>query len=340
MPAPSLLPLRPLTSNDTVLLTGATGHVGGAVARFLLSERECGVRALVRSPEKAGWLESLGAEIVKGDLAGDLSAAVVGCQVVIHAAASVTSDGDWAVMREVNVEGSKRLAQAAALEGVERFVHVSTCSVYGSPQRLDIDETSPRQYKGEPYTDTKVDAEVAVEQVAKGSDMGLVMPRPTQVYGPGSYNFTVRPVEMIKLKQMVLINNGRHLTKPIYIDDAAVGISMCAEASVPNGAAYNITMGVGVPWQVFLSHYGRMLGVDSFVSVPRWLGWLAALGFEAKAKLTGGEAGLSRGALQALVSDNTFSAELAANELGFRAMVGLDEGMEKTETWLRETGLL
>jgi 2-alkyl-3-oxoalkanoate reductase len=166
-----------------VLVTGATGFVGGRVARRL-RERGDEVVALVRSP--AEDLEALGVSQHVGDLTDvdGLTELITGTDALVHAAASV--DDDLAVARRVNRDGTAAIVDAALAGGRPRLIHVSTSSVYDREAAGDaeIAETHALVTSGSAYAVTKAEAEA---EVARGVTAGLstLVLRPPAVLGAG-----------------------------------------------------------------------------------------------------------------------------------------------------------
>jgi nucleoside-diphosphate-sugar epimerase len=330
------------TTRKTVLITGATGYIGGQLAERLLQEDEIQIRVLARQPAEARRLAKLGCEIVPGDVtdAGSLERAVAGCELVYHAAAWVRETGARRDVWGVNVTGVQHLVDAASEAGVRRFIHLSSCAVYGSLQRLAIDETTPMRMSGSLYADSKVAAEEIVLRAHHAHGLPIVIVRPSQVYGLGSPQFTLRPLELIRRRRMVLIDGGRHLCKPIYIDNLVDGLILCARSDAAVGQAFNFSDGEPVTWSDFFGAYAQMLEVAKLPSLPYPLAWLAAIAFEASEKLTGKAGGLNRRVLRSLTSNNSFSNHKAQTILGWRPRVDLSEGMRRTEVWLRRHGYL
>lgn len=324
------------------LITGATGFIGGRLAERLAVEEGVQVRALARQPAKAERLADMGIEVVRGDITDpdSLKTALAGCQLVFHAAAWVSEGGSKDEVWAVNVTGTQNVVEAALAAGVERFVHVSSCAVYGSLQQYDIDETTPTRMRGNLYGDSKVAAETVVFEAYREQKLPVVVARVSQVYGPGSKQFTIRPVEVIKAGKMVLIDGGRHLCKPIYIDNLVDGLILCAKAEAALGEAINLTDGPPVPWREFFGAYGRMFGIKTFPSAPFALAWLIGYYNEIKASLRGEKARLNRSAVQTLRSRNSFSNQKARRLLGWEPKIDLAQGMQLTEDWLRTEGYL
>lgn len=324
------------------LITGATGFIGGRLAERLATEEKMQIRALARTPAKGDWLTDLGVEIVPGDITDpdSLKAALAGCQLVFHAAAWVSEGGSKAEVWAVNVSGTQHVVEAALAAGVERFVHVSSCAVYGSLQKHNIDESTPTRMRGNLYGDSKVAAEEVVFQAYRQHGLPVVVARASQVYGPRSKQFTIRPIEVIKAGKMVLIDGGRHLCKPIYIDNLIDGLILCAKIEAAIGQTINLTDGTPIPWRDFFGAYGRMLNIASFPSVPFALAWLIGYYNEIKASISGKKARLNRGAIKALRSDNSFSNQKARDLLGWEPKIDFDQGMQLTEAWLRTEGYL
>ncbi|MEO8636434.1 MAG: NAD-dependent epimerase/dehydratase family protein [Gemmatimonadales bacterium] len=169
-----------------LVVTGAGGFVGMVMSRTAEAEGHEVVRVVRR-----GGSASPGLEIV-GEIDGrtDWGDVVDGADVVIHLAARVHVLREYAkdplaAFRAVNVEGTRRLAEAAATRGVRRLVLVSTIKVLGestsgTPFRPD-DPLAP----GDPYAQSKLEAELALRQVSERAGLEVVIVRPPLVHGPG-----------------------------------------------------------------------------------------------------------------------------------------------------------
>ena len=329
-------------SGKTALITGATGFIGGHLARRLQTAEGVQVRALVRSPQKAAPLEALGVEIVPGDITDPeaVREAMRGAQIVYHAAAWADEQGDRDAVWAVNVGGTQHTIDAALAEGVERFIHLSSCAVYGSLQQLDIDETTPPRMTGRVYHDSKVAAEELVFAAHREHGLPVVVPRPSQVYGPGSPQFTIRVIQAVKAGKIILVDGGKHHFKPVYIDNLIDALILCAQVDAAVGEALNITDGGPVPWRDFFAAYGRMAGVDSFPSAPYPAAYAYAIFKEIMSKVTGKRSSINREVVKTFHSHNSFSNAKARRILGWEPAVDFEEGIRRTEAWLRAEGYL
>jgi nucleoside-diphosphate-sugar epimerase len=167
-----------------VLVTGATGKVGHAVATALV-ERGDDVRALVRDPARAQL--PAGVEPVGGDVTDteSLAGAVRGCELVFNA---MGLPEQWLPdpgrFNEVNAIGSENVVRAARTAGVRRVVHTSTIDVFHAGRGERFDESRLADYpKGTAYERSKQEAERLVSAVGGGIEVVLV--NPAAVYGPG-----------------------------------------------------------------------------------------------------------------------------------------------------------
>jgi dihydroflavonol-4-reductase len=170
-----------------VLVTGATGKVGNAVAQALV-ERGDDVRVLARSPEAARSVLPADVEVMQGVVTErpTVEAAVAGCELVFN---SVGLPEQWlpdpGVFEQVNAYGSRTIASAAKAAGVRRMVHTSTIDVFHADNGTRFDESCVADYpKGTFYERSKQHAEELV--LAERADgFEVVCVNPSGVYGPG-----------------------------------------------------------------------------------------------------------------------------------------------------------
>lgn len=177
-----------------IFITGATGFIGGHVARKL-RERGDEVVALARTQEKATTLAGIGCEIVVGSLADDaaIRRGIDGCDAVIHAAAVYEvgiPKSQRQAMYDANVLGTERVLRAALDAKVPRVVYVSTIAVFGNTEGRVVDETY--SHPGDSFTSYYEETKYKAHQVAKRliEDEGLpcVMIQPGGVYGPDDHS--------------------------------------------------------------------------------------------------------------------------------------------------------
>ena len=225
-----------------VLVTGATGKVGNALAAALL-ERGEEVRVLVRDPDRAASVLPSGVEVAKGDATepATLAPAVAGCELVFNAMGLPEQwFADEGIFDRVNAVGSGDLAAASRQAGVRRFIHTSTNDVFHAEQGASFDESEVATYpKGTAYERSKQEAERRV--LSQRDGMEVVITNPTGVYGPGPSsshtleNGLFRPLVEKKLPAMVPGGMGL-----VFVDGVVQGHLAAAEVG-KDGERYILT---------------------------------------------------------------------------------------------------
>jgi nucleoside-diphosphate-sugar epimerase len=324
-----------------VLITGATGFIGSHVARRLMEQKGAQVRALARNLAKAEWLAKLGAELVPGEL-GDRDAvrrAVDGCAAVVHAAAQVSSVPQRETFVRTNVEGTENLVRAAVEAGAERFVHLSSVAVFGLPRSGEITDESPRRHCGDSYSDTKLDAEETVFRSMSQHGLPAVILRPSAVYGPGSTHWTVVPIKRIRKGKMFVVNRGRGTLNYVYIDNLVDAVCLVLEDDRAVGEAFIVNDGTAT-WAEFFGSLAQMCGKKGIPSVPLWMAKIWVRFRNLQAFLRGETTRVPPNALAFLVGAPIYRQTNLERKLGYRSRVPLEEGLRRTEGWLREAGLI
>jgi len=326
-------------SGGKFLVTGATGLLGSGICSRLLDEG-AEVVGLARSSERATALVARGVTVIPGDLSRsevDLGSSVKGCRAVFHCAGVTGPDFDkpLSYFRTVNVEGARRVAEAALAAEVERFIHVSTAWVYGFDALPDTNEESPRHPSGDPYCDTKLEAEELVRRLVADRGLRAVIVQPTEVYGPEDRNWTLTPLNMIESGRMILPAGGSGLIQPIYVDDAVEGILAAARRGVV-GEAYLLAGPAPVTCAEFFGRYGEMVGRTSMPSIPVWLAEGAAAALTRLSRITRRPPLFSRTTVRGTCLKATYDGNKARIELGFEPRTDLDAGMRAVRRWLED----
>ena len=225
-----------------ILVTGGTGFVGGHVV-YALRQAGRPVRCLVRAPRKAGRLETLGCELVEGDMtdAESLRRALEGVEVVVHLVA--IRQGKPEQFQRIMVDGTRALLELAKDGGVKRFILMSALGTTEETKDLV------------PYYGAKWQE----EQDVQGSGIPYVIFRPSFIFGrEGGILPTFR--KLAKLAPVTpIIGSGQQRIQPIWADDVAAYF----DKAVDLDAATNRTFELGGPdvvtWNEFWERLKRAL---------------------------------------------------------------------------------
>jgi ornithine--oxo-acid transaminase len=347
-PASDATPLRGRrldpTRQEVCLITGASGFIGGHLAKRLLEEDRA-VRCLVRESSDTSMLDALDVEISVGDLTSmpSLARAVEGTRYVFHCGALVS---DWATTEEItqtNVVGTRNLLEAAAAASVKRVVHFSSTDIYGHPDGSAVDETYTAGSFRNWYAQTKLEAEGEVHRAQRRHGLEAVVLRPATVYGPGSIDVVGEIARAIRAGNMLLIGGGRALAGLCYVENLLDAAILALGHEDAAGHAFNVSDGLDVTWRAFTDGLAEGLGYPNVRwSLPYWMASGIGFSLEGGYRLLRRSTGLStspllsRQAVQVLGRNQDFSSRRARETLGWEPRVGYAEGLEATLAWLRE----
>ena len=257
-----------------VFLTGGTGFLGGEIAR-LLRERGDTVRALVRSPERASALRTLGCELVQGDLS-DETALVEACRgmtAVVHCVA-VHDLGAPAELRaemvEANVRGTERVFGAALTAGVSQALHVSTAAVFGDTGGQVADERWGCRAEGwtSVYQETRSCAHRRAQQIS-ACGLPLVTVQPGAVYGPGDPSVLGRLLTQFLDGRLPVLPFAEVGVTPVHRDDVADGVLRALDKGVP-GESY-VLAGEAVRFREVVQVLAEVSGRRPPRPLPTWV---------------------------------------------------------------------
>ncbi|MFA5322808.1 MAG: NAD-dependent epimerase/dehydratase family protein [Smithella sp.] len=322
-----------------VLITGATGFIGHHVVNANLTKGNK-LRAFVLPGDSGeAWLKERGVEVVNGDIR-DYEAvrrAVGSVDIIFHTAAVVT---DWAPRKmfwDVTVGGTENICRAAVDAKVSRLVDVSTCDVFGTDESIVMDESMPLQYWGEPYADSKIDAEKVMRKYHEEQGMPLTMVYPLWVFGEGDQTFVPLLADAIIKRELIFWRKDA-IVWPTYIENLVDLLMLISEDERAIGNGYLVHDGESTTLQEFCAGIAESLGVPPInTHIPYWSAMTAARVMEFIWKLLGIRTRplLTTYAVTNLGSRFRFSIEKAQRELGWKPRITYREGFLKTMEWLK-----
>lgn len=221
----------------TVLVTGASGFIGGALVRRLL-RAGYNVRAGGRSPHAPQHLldaaQACGGRLTwyGGDLVRPhgLATAFEGVDLVVHAAANVDSAAPTAAIEQANVVATRNVCELALAAGVKRLVYVGTSDVFGLPRPGEVITTeTPYRLWGEAYPDTKIAASNIVRQFRERGLASTIV-HPGWAYGPGDRAFFPKLLEQVQSGLMPDWSPKCGRISLIYIEDLVDGLCLAIES--------------------------------------------------------------------------------------------------------------
>ena len=238
-----------LLRGSKVLVTGATGFIGGRLVERLSQQNGIEVRCIIRDFERNEFvLASLPVELVHADLqnAAAINRAIKGVNYVFHCAY------DWHSRRQ-NIEGMHILLVACATHAIDRLIHVSTFSVYRALSDGPLTEEAPDGDRSSKYVDIKLDLEQIVLDAVRNRGLAATIVQPTIVYGPFSGPWTNRPAEMLIFGEVILPDCGEGLCNAVYIDDVVDGLILAATSHKAVGERFIISGPEPVTWATFFT---------------------------------------------------------------------------------------
>ena len=344
-----------------VLVTGATGCIGGRLVERLSVECGARVRVLVRRADSAAGIARFPIDVMVGDVLDPdvLINGARGCSVVFHC---VRSNGpDPVLRRAVDVDGPRHVVDAARRSGA-RVVHVSTTRVYDRPTRGVFDESTPAIPEGrDPCLDAKLEGEQIALADGSRHRVPVVVIQPGIVYGPNAH-YSFEMLSELRTSRVILVNGGVGICNVVYVDDVVTALLLAATNDRAHGERFLISGAEHPTWAQFVGAFEAMLGVqrtvslsehdalrlwrrsarrrrlipDSLLAALRTSGWRddSRRDDELPIRVVPPETVANRARTARI------SIEKAHRILGYAPVVTLSHGMELTKQWAQSAGLI
>lgn len=330
-----------MTQSNLVLVTGATGFVGAAVARAALAAGYR-VRVTARKNSPRSNIAALGAETVYFDLedSSSFAAALSGCRYLLHVAADYRLwVPDEAAMRRVNIDGTMGLLRAAQESGLERCIYTSSVAALGlTADGSAADESTPIKpaHHVGAYKRSKYDAEQQVRALAQKQDIVIV--NPSMPVGPGDIKPTPTGqmiLDAARGKMPMYVDTGMNV---VHVDDVANG-HLLALTKGKTGASY-ILGGENLMLRDLLALVATQAGRKApTLRLPIAPLMPLAWAMERVAERTGKTPLMTPDILRMAKKKMFFSSEKAKLELGYTARPA-SEAVADALTWFRKEGML
>ena len=325
-----------------VLVTGASGFVGAAVTRALLTQGRK-VRVLLRPQSDRRNVAGLAVEERIGALedAASLAAALAGCGALYHVAADYRLwVRDETAMMRANVEGTRLLMLAALEQRVERVVYTSSVATLGLPaDGSAADESTPSRLSDMigPYKRSKFLAEEVMKGLIEERGLSAVIVNPSTPVGPGDIKPTPTGrmiVEAASGRMPAFVDTGLNI---VHVDDVAAG-HLLAEEKGATGERY-ILGGENLTLAEILRRIALLTQrKPPSLSIPIPAIWPIAIGAEAWARLSGKEPFVTRDGLRMAKKKMYFSSAKAERALGYRARPA-QAALADAVAWFKAAGI-
>jgi nucleoside-diphosphate-sugar epimerase len=312
-----------------MLVTGATGFIGGFLCNRLLTEGWIVRGTLLPSENPASLVAGVQPVIIE-PLGPDTPwcHALADIDTVIHLAARVhimddPSANPLAEFRGVNVDGTAHLAREAARTGVKRLVFISSIKVNGEESSIPYTQDSTPM-PSDSYGISKWEAEQALRRIEVETGLEVVVVRPTLVYGPG--------VKANFLKMMKIITKGIPLPLAsvankrslIYVGNLVDAIAACTKHPSAAGKTYLVSDGEDVSTPELIRRTAAALDVRARI-FPLPVSFMRMVG-----QLTGKSCTVNR-----LTGLLTVDSSMIKRELGWRPPFTMEQGLKETADWFR-----
>ncbi len=312
-------------SGRRVVVTGAGGFIGSHLAERLVEEG-ARVRAFVHynALGSRGWLDesplASQMEFVAGDITDPESTRVAlkDAEIVFHLAALIAIPYSYVAPRSylrTNVEGTLNVLEAARAGNIERLVHTSTSEVYGTARSVPIRENHPLQGQS-PYSASKIGADKLAEAFHLAFGVPVVTVRPFNTFGPRQSARAVIPTIITQCLATGRVKLGNlHPTRDLnYVENTVDGFVKAASTQGAAGSTINLGSGREISIFDLATMIAKLTGRDCDI-----------MSDAQRLRPQGSE-------VERLLADST----LANTILGWKPLIGLEEGLQRTVEWFAE----
>ena len=327
-----------------VLVTGGTGFVGRYLVRSLI-EKGALVRMLIRKDGSNEEFKKAGVELVHGDITekNSLHGITKGINIIYHLAAmghvSAMSKAAYLSFFNVNVNGTKYLAEDCCNNKVEKFIHFSSTAAMGLIKKPLVDETVHCQ-PSTPYQRSKYESEKIVLEYWKDIGLPVVILRPCMIYGIGGTGEFLKMCRLIKKGLFPKIGRGKNLTPIVHVKDV-VRAAILAGDKGRSGETYLITSRNSYELDEIRRLIVKYLNVDkTYPYVPYNVAIIGAYLLETMAKIFKFPPVVTSKNIESTVTDRVFNIEKATEVLSYVPEVDLEYGIKEAIKWYKNNRYL
>lgn len=327
-----------------ILVTGATGFIGGYILRYL-RDNIPGAELIGtgRNRQKADQLSAQGFNILRGDISDPVfvRSSFKDISHVVHCAARASMWGKYDEFYRDNVLTTRLLL--TELPELKRFVFISSANIYfDRKDRFDVkeDDPLPKRYLSN-YPLTKLEAEREVQKAKK--EIHRVILRPRGVIGPGDTTAFPRIISAFKENRIRMLGSGKNVVDLTSVKNLAYASMLALNSGDhSNGQAYNITDASTHAFWPLLIKTVKDLGYE--VSVPR-MNYHVVNAFAMLAEFiarirNNGEPAIDRYGVALLKTSFTLNIEKAVRQLGYKPLITTEECIQEFLDWVKETKIL
>jgi nucleoside-diphosphate-sugar epimerase len=326
------------------LVTGATGFLGGALARRL-HNMGWDVTAHGRNAVKLDQLENEGIRVLQHDIK-DKNAMIAACkdqEIVFHCAALPSPWGNFEAFYQANVIGTQNVIRGCEEHKVKRLVHVSTPSLYfGYTSRINVKETDTVPEPVSNYAATKILAEQELDQ-AFANGLATIAIRPRAIFGPGDTVIFPRLIPRLQSGRLPILGDGENIVDLTYIENVVDALLLCAESPAKTlGKKYNISNGEPIKiWKLV----ERICAELNMQPPKRKISYRTANAAASILEViytlipTHPEPPLTRISVSMMANSTTLDITAAKQELGYQPKVSIEDGFDLFMKWWKDMSL-